>query len=182
MKDLFKITEKNYPVKLDIRYASANNVCKTPMYKTPFAYLRIEMKEKFEKAIELAAQKGLRLKIFDSLRPLKVQKFMYEKFPGDFVSNPDTGSMPHCRGVALDLTLIDINDEELDMGSDFDEFSELAYHSHTDLNPEALENRKDLLEIMTKAGWDFYDREWWHYQEFDARKFEIIEVDELSAV
>ncbi len=182
MKELFEINEKIYPIKLDVRYATTNNVCKTAMYTGYFAYLRVEMKEKFEKAIELAAQKGLRFKIFDSLRPLKVQQYMYDEFPGDFVSDPKTGSIPHCRGVALDLTLIDVNGEELDMGSDFDEFSELAYHSFTDLSEEILENRKLLLEIMTKAGWDFFDKEWWHYQEFNAREFGIVEAGELAKV
>lgn len=181
-KNLFRITEDIYPVKLDIRYASLNNVFKTSMYKEPICLLSIQMKEKFEKAIDLAAQKGLRLKIFDSLRPLKVQQYMYDGFPGDFVSNPEIGSIPHCRGVAIDLTLVDINNEELDMGSDFDEFSELAFHGYKDLDPEVLENRRELLEIMTKAGWDFYDKEWWHYQEFNARQFEVVDIDELASI
>ena len=181
-KKLFKISEDKYPVKLDIRYASKNNVFDTVMYKKPLCYLNIAVKEKFEAAIKFAAQKGLRLKIFDTLRPLKVQQYMYDNFPGDFVSNPASGSIPHCRGVAIDLTLIDINGEELDMGSDFDEFSERAFHSFTDLDEEVLENRKDLLEIMTKAGWDFYDKEWWHYQEFNARQFDIVDIEELAAV
>lgn len=180
--NIFKISEDIYPVKLDIRYASLNNVFNTVMYKEPIGFLNIIMKDKFEKAIQIASQKGLRLKIFDALRPLKVQQFMYDSFPGDFVSDPKTGSIPHCRGVALDLTLIDINNDELNMGSDFDEFSELAFHSYKNLDSEVLENRQDLLEIMTKAGWDFYDKEWWHYQEFNARQFEVIDIDELANI
>lgn len=181
-KNIFKISEEEYPVKLAIRYASKNNVFDTVMYKEPFCYLNIIVKEKFEAAVEIAAQKGLRLKIFDTLRPLKVQQYMYDNFPGDFVSNPQTGSIPHCRGVALDLTLVDINGEELDMGSDFDEFSELAFHSFTNLNQEVLANRRLLLDIMTKAGWDFFDNEWWHYQEFNSRQFDVVDVSDMSNV
>ena len=69
------------------------------------------------------------------MRKLSVigQKFMFEKFAHDplyegFVSDPKTGSTPHCRGVAIDLTLVDESGKELDMGTDFDEFSELAFH------------------------------------------------------
>ena len=35
--------------------------------------------------------------------------------------------MPHSRGVAVDLTLVDNKNEELDMGTEFDEFR-LSYH------------------------------------------------------
>ncbi|MBV28272.1 MAG: hypothetical protein CMM22_00485 [Rhodospirillaceae bacterium] len=30
-------------------------------------------------------------------------------------------------------------------------------------------NRSLLLGLMTAAGWDFYSKEWWHYQLFDSR-------------
>ena len=38
------------------------------------------------------------------------------------------------------------------------------------------------MEIMTKAGWDFYSKEWWHYQLFNAREYEVVNDDSLSAV
>ena len=41
-------------------------------------------------------------------------------------SDPKKGS-PHTRGVAVDLTLTK-NDIELDMGTDFDDFTEKAFH------------------------------------------------------
>lgn len=187
MNNLVKITKDEFNIELDLRYASTNNVCGIKLYSSPVCYLHPEAAKALHRAVLLAAEKNLRFKIFDGFRPLKVQKFMYEKFPdngenGGFVSNPQTGSTPHCRGVAIDLTLIDSNDNELEMGSDFDEFSDLAFHDCDRISSIAKDNRKLLLDIMTKAGWDFYSKEWWHYQLFNARQYDVIFDYSLSAV
>ncbi len=187
MKNLIEITEKKFAVKLDLRYATTNNVCAIKLYREPRCFLRAEAVEALHRAIKIAADLGFHFKIFDGFRPLKVQQFMFDQFPGDdknggFVSSPQTGSTPHCRGVALDLTLLDANGNELDMGSDFDEFTDLAFHNCTRVSPTAKHNRELLLKIMTDAGWDFYSKEWWHYQLFNARSFAIIEEEFLSAV
>jgi D-alanyl-D-alanine dipeptidase len=60
------------------------------------------------------------------------------------------------------------------MGSDFDELSDLAFHNCLKISPRQLNNRNTLLGIMMFAGFDFYSKEWWHYQLFDARKFPLI--------
>ncbi len=187
MNNLVKITEAEFNVKLDLRYASANNVCGIKLYSTPACYLHKDASEALLRAIKIAAKKNLRFKIFDGFRPIKVQQFMFDKFPDDsesggFVSNPKTGSTPHCRGVAIDLTLIDSNDNELEMGSDFDEFSDLAFHSCEKISETAKKNRRLLFDIMKDAGWDFYSKEWWHYQLFNAREFAIIQDDFLSEI
>lgn len=182
MTKLVEITKDDYNLELDIRYASKNNVCEIKLYNSDECFLHSEAAEKLKKAISLAKTKNLRLKIFDAFRPISVQKFMYDKFQNDFVSNPETGSIPHCRGVAVDLTLIDENNQELEMGSDFDEFSQKAFHGNKDISEIAQKNRILLLEIMTKAGFDFFENEWWHYQLFNARKYDIAEVKYYAAV
>ena len=35
-------------------------------------------------------------------------------------------------------------------------------------------NRMILLGLMSSAGWDFYDKEWWHYQLFNPRYFPLL--------
>lgn len=184
MKDnLIEISSETFDVELDLRYASSNNVCKIKLYKNNVCYLHKDAAEAFKKAIKIASEQNLRFKIFDGFRPISVQRIMYNKFPEEknnkisFISNPDSGSIPHCRGVAVDLTLIDKNNNELDMGSDFDEFSEISYHNCTSISKQAIGNRKILLEIMTKAGWDFYSKEWWHYQLFNPRSYPVIDYD-----
>jgi len=181
MKNLVDIS--NFDVLFDLRYASKNNVCGVKMYTKPIYLLHQDAANKMQEAIKIAASQNLKFKIFDAFRPIEVQKFMYKKFSGDFVSNPETGSIPHCRGVAIDLTLVDFaSKKELEMGSDFDEFSELAFHNCEKISDIAKKNRRILFNIMQQAGFDFYSKEWWHYQLFDARKYEIIACDNLSLV
>ena len=55
------------------------------------------------------------------------------------------------------------------MGTPFDAFTPLSHHGNKDISIEAQKNRLLLLGLMSTAGWDFYSREWWHYQLFNAR-------------
>jgi D-alanyl-D-alanine dipeptidase len=164
---------------LDLRYATTNNVCAKKMYNEAKCYLAKDAVEPFKKAISLAKNLGYKIKIWDCYRPIEVQKFMYDKFPstdpeGGFISNPETGAIPHCRGVAIDLTLCDLSGNELNMGTDFDDFSPAASHFYHDIPDEIQKNRLILLGIMTLAGFDFYRAEWWHYQLFNSRQYEVI--------
>ncbi|MBU6338686.1 MAG: D-alanyl-D-alanine dipeptidase [Rickettsiales bacterium] len=182
MDNLVKITEKSFGVLLDLRYATTNNVCGHKLYAESVCYLHQDAADLLRKAVFIAKKQGLKLKIFDGFRPIEVQRYMFNKFPSDdphggFISNPKDGAIPHCRGVAIDLTLVNIIDgKELDMGCDFDEFSSLAYHNCREISSLAAKNRLTLLNIMTEAGFDFYSKEWWHYQLFKPREYKVIET------
>ncbi len=177
MQNLVKITEEEFGVILDLRYASENNVCGHKLYSYPFCYLHEAAIKPLKIAINSAKNLGLKLKIFDGFRPIEVQEYMFDKFPGDFVSNPKSGVIPHCRGVAIDLTLCDLKGNELDMGSDFDEFSDLAFHNCAKISKDAQRNRLILLGLMSAAGFDFYSKEWWHYQLFKPREYLVIKAN-----
>ena len=80
-------------------------------------------------------------------------KKLWEFLPDPiFIAHPEKGS-PHSRGVALDLTITK-EGKELDMGTEFDEFSKLSYHGSLDISDVAYKNRVILLGIMTDSGWD----------------------------
>ncbi len=181
MKDLIAVTKEEFGVEIDIRYATKNNVCNQKLYSIPICFLHKDAINPLKTAIELAKNQGFKLKIFDTYRPLEVQKFMHKQFSDPnyqgFVSDPESGTTPHCRGVAIDLTLIDESQKELDMGSDFDEFSDIAYHANQKISAKAQKNRFILMGIMLSSGWDFYSKEWWHYQLFNTRDYPIIEAD-----
>ena len=109
-------------------------------------------------AVDIAKKTGFKIKIFDAYRPPYVQKKLCETLPDpNFIPPPQKGS-PHSRGVAIDLTLIK-NGKELDMGTEFDEFSKLSHHGSLDISKAAYQNRLILLGIMTDSGWDFYRNE-----------------------
>lgn len=177
---LEEITEEKFDVIIDIRYAGTNNFCGHKLYEKPHCYLHKEAASLLKKAVELAAKDNLRLKIWDCYRPLEVQQYMFNKFNGQadaamFISDPKLGLKTHCRGLAIDLTLTDNAGNELDMATDFDEFSTKAFHGCNEISSNTQKNRIKLLNIMTLAGFNFIGNEWWHYQLFDPLNYDIID-------
>ncbi len=166
---LVEITSEESGVELDIVYASKRNFTGKKIYSKGLCFLHIDAKEKFDKAKNIANRLGYKIKIFDAFRPSEAQWLLWEEDPNpDFLTDPRKGS-PHSRGVAIDLTLIGKDGNEVDMGTDFDSFTQRSHHGSNEISSLAQSNRLLLLGIMTLAGWDFYKNEWWHYQLFNAR-------------
>ena len=177
---LVALTQPDFDIDLDLAYATPNNFTGKPVYRRAAAYLHPVAAEHLTRAIRLAAAQGLRLKIFDAFRPTEAQWVMWNHTPDpEFLADPRRGS-PHARGAAVDLTLIDGQGRELDMGTGFDAFTPLSHHAVTEISLEAQRNRFLLLGLMTAAGWDFYRNEWWHYQLFDTRRYPLLSDSVLS--
>ncbi|MBI3707667.1 MAG: D-alanyl-D-alanine dipeptidase [Proteobacteria bacterium] len=171
---LTEISPPAFDVTLDIAYATAGNFTGKPIYARAAAYLRPVAAAALRRATNLAAQLGLRLKVFDAFRPAEAQWVMWNHTPDpEFLADPRRGS-PHSRGVAVDLTLVDPAGRELDMGTAFDAFTPLSHHGATAVSTAAQRNRFQLLGLMTAAGWDFYRNEWWHYQLFESRRYPLL--------
>lgn len=179
---LTPIAPPAFNVSLDIRYATTNNFTGKLLYKKPACFLHPIAADALKKAIAIAAGAGLRLKIFDAFRPIEVQRALWQHSPNpEFLSNPETGNCPHCRGVAIDITLIDERNDELDMGTPFDAFTPLSHHGSVEIPMAARKNRLLLAGIMALSGWDFYAKEWWHYQLFKPRDYPILSDSEAGA-
>ena len=171
---LIEIAAPEYPVLIDIAYATSKNFTGAPVYARPGCYLHEGAAACLKQAIGFAAEIGYRFKIFDAYRPAEAQYVLWEHTPDtNFLAHPERGS-PHSRGVAVDLTLVDASGRELDMGTPFDSFVHLSHHGAAGLPAEAARNRLLLLGIMTSAGFDFYRNEWWHYQLFNSRNYPLI--------
>ena len=176
---LVDIASPGFDVDLEIAYATTNNITGAPIYARAACYLHPDAAECLARAIELAAAIGLRLKIFDAFRPSEAQWVLWNHTPDpEFLADPRRGS-PHSRGAAVDLTLLDDDGNELEMGTGFDDFRPIAHHGVTDISRQAQQNRFILLGLMTAAGWDFYRNEWWHYQLFDAKRYALLSDGDL---
>jgi len=176
---MVEIVKPAFDVEIALAYATPENVTGAPIYRHANAYLEASAADHLQRAIALAKPLGLRFKIFDAYRPSEAQWKLWERFPDpEFVADPRRGS-PHTRGVAVDLTLIDGENRELDMGTPFDDFTVRSHHANQGISVEAQKNRFILMGIMTAAGWDFYRNEWWHYQLFKSRDFPLIEAASL---
>jgi D-alanyl-D-alanine dipeptidase len=176
--DLVAIAPPDFDVDVTLAYATEANLTGQPVYRNAECWLHREAAEKLAAAIALARPLGLRLRIFDALRPVEAQWALWNARPDpEFLADPRRGS-PHSRGVAVDLTLLD-GDHALDMGTAFDAFTPLSHHGRTDVSAEAQRNRLLLMGLMTSAGWDFYRNEWWHYQLFDQRRYPLVSDADL---
>lgn len=149
---------------LDIRYATTNNFTKQKIYSQAKAYVRKPVFEALKKVQDSLASHHLGLKIFDGYRPYTATEKMYKIIPNPtFVANPRHGSR-HNRGCSVDLTLINLADgKELQMPSDFDDFSEKAHPKYAKLPKEVIRNRSLLFNIMAHFGFTHNPNEWWHF-------------------
>lgn len=153
-------------------------------------YMREKVYQMLLKALVLLPT-GYGIKIYDAWRPFEVQRFLYDEWVHKLITENDLDSesaeerakqfvsapgkdpqkpFVHATGGAIDLTIIDSDKKELDMGTPFDDFSSSA---HTDSfensdNEEVKNNRRLLYSVMTNAGFTNYPSEWWHYDYGDA--------------
>ncbi|CEN50283.1 D-alanyl-D-alanine dipeptidase [Capnocytophaga canis] len=149
---------------LDIKYATEDNFLGQAVYDCPECFLRRATAQALHNANEEFKTLGYRIKIFDCYRPLSVQKKMWNILPGtNYVANPAKGSK-HNRGAAVDLTLVDSEGNELDMGTPFDFFGKEAHHTYTKLPKEVLQNRNLLKTTLNKHNFKSIYSEWWHYE------------------
>lgn len=163
----------------DLRYATADNFVKQPLYPvyTNFTFLRLPVAKSLQKVQTELNKKGLGLKIFDAYRPYSVTVKFWEMVKDErYVANPSKGS-GHNRGLAVDLTIIDLQTGvELDMETGFDNFTDTAHHSFTQLSPTVLQNRKLLKDVMLKNGFNLLETEWWHYYWPNDRNYEVLDL------
>jgi zinc D-Ala-D-Ala dipeptidase len=140
-------------IRLDIRYATANNFTKRPLYPVARCYLRKQVAERLAKVQQEFQAQGLGLKVFDCYRPLSIQKQLWALLPDErYVIDPRKGSR-HNRGAAVDVTLVNAKGNELEMPTAYDDFSERAHRDYRPLPPSVLRNRELLKRIMTRHGW-----------------------------
>lgn len=176
--------EKFIPgIKLDIRYATSNNFLGEPVYKKAKAFLRLPAAIQLKKIQKELNQKKLGLKIFDSYRPYEATVLFYEKVKDTlYVASAWNGSR-HNRGCAVDLTIISSKTgKEIKMPTGFDNFTEKAHSDYSDLPNDVIENRKLLIEIMSKHGFTNYSAEWWHYDFNGWKNYNLMDLsfDELE--
>jgi zinc D-Ala-D-Ala dipeptidase len=172
--------KKNIPgIVLDLRYSGTNNFMHQKLYPPiTTTYLRKAAADSLSVIQSQLQQMGFNLKIFDAYRPYSVTEKMWEPVKDDrYAADPKFGS-GHNRGVAVDLTIINATTgEELNMGTDFDNFSDTAHHTFTNLPEDVLQNRLLLKKIMVQHGFKPLDTEWWHYSLFNAKEFELLDID-----
>lgn len=178
--DLVELITLDNSIKLDIRYATADNFVGRQVYPEARAFLQRPAAEALVRVNKKLKKKHLGLVIFDGYRPWAITKLFWEVTPEDkrkFVANPDKGSK-HNRGCAVDLSIYDLKTGKLiDMPSGYDEFSERASPDYKGGTDKERSNRDMLRRLMEKEGFTVNSNEWWH---FDYKNWEDYAIYDIS--
>ncbi len=151
-------------IRLDVRYATADNITGRPIYIAPRVFLRPEAAEALHRAAGLAQAAGLQLVIFDGYRPAGAQLALWRACPDENYVYPPWKGSAHTRGIAVDLTLALAGGPPLQMGTGFDDMSARSHPSSREVSAEAIRNRMLLAGLMVTAGFEPIETEWWHFQ------------------
>jgi D-alanyl-D-alanine dipeptidase len=165
---------------VDLRYAGVNNFVGRDLYGTlDCAWLHHLAAKGLQQAATLLAREapGHRLLVLDALRPHRVQIELWDFLAGtdlrQYVADPARGSI-HSFGMAVDATIIDAQGRELDMGTGYDEMTELSHPvlearhlASGELTADQLRHRQLLRRVLGAGGFRGIDNEWWHFEMLD---------------
>ncbi len=163
-------------IAIELRYATTDNFVGSDMYAGyDCAWLHRDAADALIQVTRTlrAIRPDLRLLVLDALRPQRVQELMWNSLAGtdlrQYLASPDRGSI-HSFGMAADVTLIDAEGGELDMGTPFDDLSKRSHPAleaelleRGELTSEQISNRRILRDAMFANGWQGISTEWWHF-------------------
>ncbi len=174
--DLVELITQDPTLKLDIRYATSNNLAGRAVYKEARAFLQRPAAAALVKVNNQLKPLGYGLLIFDGYRPWSVTKIFWDVMSEEnkkFVANPKKGSR-HNRGCAVDLSLYDLaTGKEIQMPGVYDETSERSYPDYKGGTEEQRKMRDLLRSKMEANGFTVYEFEWWHFDFNDWRSYRI---------
>ena len=168
----------------EIRYYTDYNFVGTRIdgYEAPVAILSVEAAQALKAVADELRPKGYRIKIYDTYRPQRaVDHFVRwskdmkdQKMKSDFYPNISKAVLfkqgyiasksGHSRGSTIDMTITDLQGNNVDMGGTFDYFGVQSHPSYRGkLTKQQLANRKLLRNAMMSNGFKPIDTEWWHF-------------------
>lgn len=164
--DFVKVINFIPDVVVELPYSSENNFTKRRIYDFSDVWLRYGTVKKLILVQNELKNVGYSIKIWDGFRPPSAQFKLWDVCPDPtYVSNPNNGFSSHSRGNTVDITLVDVNGEELTMPTGFDDFSEMADRDYSDCAQEAADNALFLEQLMIRYGFKPYAGEWWHFSD-----------------
>jgi D-alanyl-D-alanine dipeptidase len=174
--DLVELTKLDPTIKLDIRYATTNNLFGTVFYSQPRAFLQRGPAEALVRVNGNLKSLGFGLLVHDGYRPWYVTKVFWDATPDDkklFVADPSKGSR-HNRGAAVDLSLYDLKTgKPIEMVSTYDETTDRAHPDYPGGTSLQRWHRNLLRSAMEAEGFTVYEAEWWHFDYKDWQRYRI---------
>lgn len=182
--DFVYVTDIIPNIQQDMRYYGNNNFVGRPIigYKKSVCILTSTAAHALSKVQTELNKQNLGLLVYDCYRPqMAVNDFIvWSQNPEDqttknlFYPNIDKRNLfklnyiarrsGHTRGSTVDLTLVDLeNNQVLDMGTPFDFLDPLSHPDNRDITAMQFKNRMLLRSLMIKFGFVPIKTEWWHF-------------------
>lgn len=163
-------------IAVDLRYAGPDNFVGRDLYSPlDCAWLHRDAAAALERVVAHLARSapGHKVLLLDALRPHRVQEQLWDALAGTslqmYLAPPERGSI-HSFGMAVDITILDPSGRELDMGTGFDDMTELSHPvletrhlASGQLSAAQVANRQLLRDAMFQAGFVGINTEWWHF-------------------
>jgi zinc D-Ala-D-Ala dipeptidase len=176
---LVELVKLDSTIHTDIRYATANNFMKRPMYSQARAFLQRPAALALVRVSRKMRGLGFGLLVFDGYRPWSVTRKFWDETPPEkraFVADPKEGSK-HNRGCAVDLSLYNLRDgREVTMTSPYDDFTKKAAAHYGGGTPAQRRDRDLLRVIMESEGFAVNKGEWWHFDYRDWHEYRILDI------
>lgn len=177
-------------IKVELAYAGPHNFVGRPLdgYQGQRAILRRDTAQGMKRAAEQAAQEGYGIILYDAYRPRRTmsdigrwihtsdKRMQTQFYPNiskkQIIEHRYLGEISeHSWGIAVDISLYQLsNGQVLDMGGHHDllDKSSSTEYDGPELTAQQRANRLLLRDIMEKAGFSNYSKEWWHFYLKDA--------------
>jgi D-alanyl-D-alanine dipeptidase len=179
---------------VNLKYSTTDNFLGIDVYGDfNKCYLQPDVAQKLKQSQAFLRSKFsyYNLIVFDAVRPRSIQSKMWDTIDiplperTRYLSNPKNGSL-HNFGAAVDISIIDEHGIEMDMGTKYDYFGELAYpreekrmQEEGKLSYNQLLNRELLRNVMQHGGFFGIATEWWHFNSCNRdkayEKYKIVE-------
>ncbi len=176
---------------IEMRYATPHNITGKPMRSSHGCYLCQAPARALRAVQQELESMDYCLKVWDAYQPYSEQREVCRLMEEMNIVEDTRSTAPsgqgdaHCRGYAVDVTLVR-ECMEVDMGTDFDDVSPKARRSPEPdeamevsvdadavieeepvdpnyVSPEALEHRELLRSVMEKHGFRADPDSWWHF-------------------
>lgn len=168
--NLVKLVEIDNDFIIYLRYAMTDNFTGQKIYNSGECWIDKNTAEILIKAKNIFKAAGYRVKIWDAYRPISAQAKFWEIMPNsDFVARPpDMNKIKkfrptHMNGLCVDITLTDLDGNDIVMPSEFDDMTERASLECTKTSEKGRKNATYMKEVMERVGFLAYEKEWWHF-------------------
>ena len=162
-----------YDVIVSMKLSTDETTIGEPFYNKNICVLQYDILPMLQKAMELFRKDGYIMVIYDAYRPTSVQQRWFDVVRvHKWVADPSIGmGGVHDRGTAVDISLVDMNGNELEFPTPMHTFTEASARNSTTMTATARANMDYMLGVMLECGFTYINSEWWHFQDVDTKSY-----------